>query len=229
MPNTFTVPDEPTERPLPGIADGDDAPDETFTDSIAIALGAIRSDTDLLYLGEIDVDTWSERMERNIAEYHTAAYLVGRDVSGEAEIEDELTSIGRTKLSAFVAVQLAHVRNFRNELLALPEGVLPDTERARADMYGQSVGGSWWRGRTGNTVLPAYPRDGTTNCLFNCCCEWDISNPDDDGVVFASWILGFCRHCPQCPERAREWGPLRLLPDGTYEPDVDQNDRTLFR
>lgn len=53
--------------------------------------------------------------------------------------------------------------------------------------------------------LPAHPGDGTTICLSNCKCSWEIE--DVDGGFNAYWRLGAAEHCETCVDRAAAWSP----------------------
>lgn len=61
----------------------------------------------------------------------------------------------------------------------------------------------------GMPILPAYPRDGTTECLGNCVCAWHITKvgPKDWDC---RWVLESDEHCPQCARRSHVWQPLHI-------------------
>lgn len=69
-------------------------------------------------------------------------------------------------------------------------------ERATAATWGKS--------------LPAYPGDGTTNCLGHCHCSWDFKV--EDRKIVAYWKLDptITDHCEVCLHRSAEWNPLVL-------------------
>jgi hypothetical protein len=87
----------------------------------------------------------------------------------------------------------------------------------RASMYGESLGQVYQRAyiaargsRDGLPALPAYPRDGSTQCLTHCRCEWRIKKVS---VVYyeAVWKLGIAEHCETCIQRSRDWAPLSII------------------
>jgi len=86
------------------------------------------------------------------------------------------------------------------------------SNEARSRAYARSVGLG--------PELPAYPGDGTSDCLTNCNCSWDIIpvyNAEGDQVIYweCYWRLGGSEeHCATCLQRAGDWSPLRVGPDG---------------
>ena len=83
---------------------------------------------------------------------------------------------------------------------------------ARLKMYVNSANESLWKGFAKDLPpLPAYPGDGSTVCLTNCQCEWEIQ--EAEGGFNCYWRLGAAEHCPDCLLRADEWNPL-FIPYG---------------
>ena len=90
--------------------------------------------------------------------------------------------------------------------------ISPAQANARLKMYINSANEALWKGYTSDMPpLPAYPGDGSTVCLTNCQCEWDIQ--PTDGGFNCYWRLGPSEHCPDCLQRAAEWNPL-FIPYG---------------
>ena len=81
---------------------------------------------------------------------------------------------------------------------------------ARAFMYVQASEQMYWRGQT-DVQLPAYPRDGSSECLMHCGCSWELDYQTN--VVLATWVLGPTEHCSTCEQRAAMWNPL-VIPLG---------------
>jgi len=206
MAEFFDTPDL-RERPPPPFEE-----DDPSMPIIMLAVEEMREITDELATGEIDVDTWFDSMLAAIVSYHLAAFMAGANVS-------ELTSIQIDILADVVANQEQFLNGFRDALASEPEGSpLSDKYRHRSDMYGWNTGSSYERGKTQPWVLPAYPKDGSTDCMTSCCCMWRIDIIDDEnGDVDAYWKLGRCFHCDQCPARARDWSPFRIR-GGVWEP-----------
>lgn len=83
---------------------------------------------------------------------------------------------------------------------------------SRLNMYINSANEAMWKGYTSDMPpLPAYPGDGSTVCLTNCQCTWDIQPVE--GGFNCYWTLGPAEHCPDCLERASRWNPL-FIPYG---------------
>lgn len=89
---------------------------------------------------------------------------------------------------------------------------------ARSRMYVRSAREAYERANArtrGAPELPAYPGDGSTVCLTNCACHWELEPVEDEatGEIVeweAYWTLGMTEHCPDCLERAEMWNPLRI-------------------
>ena len=54
--------------------------------------------------------------------------------------------------------------------------------------------------------LPAMPGDGSSECLGNCKCYWDVERVE--GGFNCYWRLTPAEHCSTCLERAATWNPL---------------------
>lgn len=85
---------------------------------------------------------------------------------------------------------------------------------ARMKMYINSAHEALWRaiGHSLGIQLPAYPGDGSTQCLVNCQCSWNIV-PVGRGEYDCYWELGPAEHCDDCKIRAEQWNPFRW-PEG---------------
>jgi hypothetical protein len=73
--------------------------------------------------------------------------------------------------------------------------------RRRAELYAGPVRATYYKERYPN--LPAWPADGSTECLAFCRCSWQES----DGQFY--WRLGAAEHCPTCNSRASSWAPYK--------------------
>jgi len=77
----------------------------------------------------------------------------------------------------------------------------------------------------GLPVLPAYPRDNTSECLMNDACRWVIV-PTGPNSWDCYWRLTpGVESCPNCLKRAEVWNPL-VITDGVIQPF---DARGLFR
>ncbi len=155
-----------------------------------------------LRAGSLTPAEWEAQMQVTLATYHQAAAMAGLKDAG---IEpDELTDA--------LAEQYAYLKGFRQTVAEFSGDEAPwGAWEARAAMYGDAIGASFWRSYAGGWPLPAYPRDGTTQCLTHCRCEWRIDVLDQEaGDADAYWELSPVEHCQTCIERAAQWAPLRI-------------------
>lgn len=167
---------------------------------LAQALLAVRALTDDLDVTG-DVQAWRDGFAALIARYHTAAQLVGQgDVT--------LTPAGRQALVKAVQAQLGYLDGFAADLRSPSAYAMG--RQARAAMYAEAIGASYWRGATRMLPLPALPKDGTTPCLTNCGCSWEIDELNGDGNYDCTWVLGTSENCQTCSQRAADWAPLRI-------------------
>lgn len=209
MANRFTEPDEGLE-PRPEIEQREGEDDDIFA-LAEMAISEIRRTTDALATGSITVETWYDQMTDILYAYHLAGWYVG---FGEA---DDPTDGQMEILAEAVAAQIEYLDKFHSDLKAEEEGSqLSNAYRHRAEMYGQAVGQSYYIGQARGWRLPSYPRAGDTDCLVYCRCRWELSFIDEDnGDLDAYWRLGAAEHCRQCPERAKDWKPLKIR-NGTW-------------
>jgi hypothetical protein len=149
------------------------------------------------------VDAWQYSFTNMLAQYHTAAFIVGQD--GKVEIGGP----AKTWLGNTLEDQLGFLKKWGLEIESDAEFKLG--WNARAALYAQGIGQSYWKGATKMLPLPAMPRDGTSQCLGNCTCSWDIQQLDGEGNYDCYWKLGAAeRHCQTCPQRAADWSPLKI-------------------
>lgn len=152
--------------------------------------------------GAESVAQWRAQFSQALAKYHTASLLVGQGNTA-------LTDPGRRYLSRTVEAQITFLSNFALEIQDAEE--FKPGWNARAALYAQGIGASYWRGATRMLPLPAMPRDGSSQCLSNCTCSWEITELDGEGNYDCTWHLGASeRHCQVCPQRAQDWAPLRI-------------------
>lgn len=141
-------------------------------------------------------------MEELLTRYHLAAYMVGAGTQ-------TVTGLARERVTAAVAGQLAYLEVFIDEIRDADTGDMGWSARAR--MYGESIGESYWAGKTRGLPLPSLPKDGTTQCLTNCKCRWDVKTIDEGKRDYdAYWKMSKAEHCQTCTQRAQEWNPIRI-------------------
>lgn len=151
--------------------------------------------------GAQTVEAWRAAFSAALAKYHAAALLVGQN--GAA-----LTDAGKAWLGKTVQAQLGFLEKWAVEIQ--DEAQFKLGWNARAALYAEGIGQSYWRGATKMLPLPAMPRDGTTPCLGNCGCSWEITELDGDGNYDCTWAMGPLEHCQICKQRAADWAPYRI-------------------
>ena len=115
----------------------------------------------LLEAKRITPSVWRDRMADLLARYHIAALMVG---AGETAVPPAGVAI----LARNLTNQYGYLDNFATEVAAAE--AFRNAWRARAQMYTQSAGASFWDGeiyrQAGRFLpLPAVPKDGTTQCM----------------------------------------------------------------
>lgn len=161
----------------------------------------VRGWTDALVESGMTLAAWKRAMLDGLRRYHAAAYLAGanaRTVSPQAA----------AALKKTVAAQLRFLNNFAIEIQDAPQ--FQPGWKARAELYAKGIGQSYWRGATRLLPLPAMPRDGTSQCLGNCGCSWEVQPLDGEGNYDAYWRRGRTDSCQTCVQRERDWAPLRI-------------------
>lgn len=147
------------------------------------------------------VEAWQQELARQIARYSAASFMVG---AGDTTLAPQ----GRTAVVTDLATQLHFLDRFAVEVQ--DEQAWQKGWNSRAAMYASSIQTPYWRGATRMLPLPAMPGDGTTPCLVNCKCSWDLQELDGDGNYDCYWRLSAVEHCQQCRQRAVDWSPLEI-------------------
>lgn len=169
---------------------------------VAAMLAELDGLADGINAGLLSPVAWHNAVANALLRGHVAAYLEGRGA-------DDLSDGARKLLGRLVGGQVEYLNKFLDQVEA--EGWSDGRDRARLAMYARNLVASYERGKTFGLDLPAYPGDGSTQCLTNCKCSWrivwlDAENLDAD----AYWDMGTAEHCDDCARRARRWAPLRF-------------------
>lgn len=129
-----------------------------------------------------------------------AEFLLGRGG------KHAMTSADTAHLRTLLADQRTYWNRWMGELRDDPASLA--RIRQRADLYTSASRGFFeqGRGRAWGVRLPAFPGDGSTRCLSNCKCTWDIA--ERQGRVEAYWRLGSGENCADCQRNAVEYSPL---------------------
>jgi len=150
----------------------------------------------------LDPDTWYDKFAQAIETYHREALQTGLGTLS-------LTERNMQYLDAVVEAQLGFLDGWKLEIQAEPQ--FRQEWKARAALYALSVKQDYWAGVSRFLPLPAMPGDGTSQCLGNCNCQWDIYWIDEEkGDADATWLINPGEHCQTCLQRAADWAPLRI-------------------
>lgn len=165
----------------------------------------------LLYEGMSYLETWRLEMSALLSRYHIASYMLGTD-------NPNLTQADWDIVENYYTTQEVYLNNFATEMLAA--GAILATMQARALMYAGAITAPYWGGLTFGLSLPAQPGDGSSECLSNDRCMWEIKELDKQaGNYDAFWVLEGAnpdgRNCQTCLDRARNWNPLQIR-NGVY-------------
>lgn len=148
---------------------------------------------------------WEAAAEKTLAAHHLAAYAQGAGVP-----VSKLTPKDHEVVEKYLQTQFDHLARFGQDLSVGRYAESPSSALNRSSMYADAAKATWWMGKTRGWDLPAWPCDGTTQCLSNCNCTWTIQELEGQGNADAYWRLGTNDHCQTCLVRAEEWAPLRI-------------------
>ena len=140
-------------------------------------------------------------------------YLLGRGGRSAMEASDW----------GILGSQLKNQYRYLNRLIfqSENEGLSEDLIKSRLSMYYRSSRQAYERASVqsyGAVELPAYPGDGSTLCMSNCKCYWQI----EERLDFYSnlkgwdcyWRLSSAEHCVTCVNRSTSWNPLFIAVNG---------------
>ena len=152
--------------------------------------------------GNITIQQYSDQCRKIIKNTYIDMYSMGRG--------------GRNNMSQAdwgrVGGMLKEQYSYFDKLMGQIERgeISPAQAMARLKMYINSANEAMWRGYVSNLPfkLPAYPGDGSTECLTNCRCEWYIVQIEGVGYD-CYWRLGEAEHCGDCVEHSTEWNPWK--------------------
>lgn len=161
----------------------------------------IKSISDRLSNGEISIQRWVTEMRQAVKDAYVIQYTVGKGGVGN------MTQSDWGRIGGLLKGQYAYLNGFASQIA---NGELtPKQIAARANLYIDSSTQAFERGKAashGLFSLPAYPGDGTTECMANCRCYWRITR--DGTTITASWIMSNAEHCETCRIRSVAWSNL---------------------
>lgn len=162
--------------------------------------------TERLIGGQLLVTEWESEMRWIIKDAYGAAYMLGRGGRFQMTFRD-WGFLGRA-----LSEQYRYLNNFAAQLVA--GSVTEGRTRMRANLYPLSARQVMSRGSTyalGGPELPAHPGDGSSECLGNDGCWWDLESTtlgDGSAGWNAFWRRTKTDSCVTCIRREREWAPL---------------------
>lgn len=144
--------------------------------------------------GKLTLDEWHQQMKDAIDKMYVFQAMAG--VNGDQSQVDQVSLTNQLK------DQYGYLDGFASDIeTAIKDGKSLDFVPSRAALYAGSSQESYWNATTGEADLPAYPGDGSSECLGNCGCKWVCRN----GKWY--WMRGKNDSCPTCLQRAEEWSP----------------------
>lgn len=151
----------------------------------------------------LDVDSWYDQFSSEIERYHREALQTGL----RSRLLDEQAL---NYLDNVVEGQIEFLDTWKLEIEE-NEGEFKQGWKARAALYAMSVRQDYWTGVSHFLPLPAMPGDGSTQCLSNCNCYWEITWLDETkGDADAYWRNGPGKHCQTCLVRSEDWAPIQV-------------------
>ena len=161
--------------------------------------------------GQLAPGDWRDMMRSEIKGEYLRQYMTGR--GGRAQ----MTYSDWGRCGAMLKAQYKWLEGFAAQVAT---GELSEAQiRARAWLYVDSARQAYEKGNAralGVPDLPAYPGDGSTECLSNCACYWRIEEVFDpetgDPVGWDCYweLTPGAEHCDDCEARGVEWYPLEI-------------------
>jgi hypothetical protein len=183
-----------------------------------------------LYTGNISIGAWEERMKAEIKSLHTATAVIGK-----GSFED-VSQSDWGRVGAEVKKQYRYLHNFAEYIAENRDTLSLRAIQARSHLYGNAAkhtaslmqagefaGGT--RRHPGRFKgLPWIPGDGSTECLINCKCRWELQVIDtmkskNKKMVQAVWKLSEAEHCDDCKSR-NNYTEILIVPYDTYVPPI---------
>ena len=154
-----------------------------------------------LFTGALDIGSWEAEMRTLIKEMYTSASAIGKGGW------DNMTFSDWGRLGNPLKDQYKYLQGFASDIAQRAEDITLPYIRSRARMYGNSAGYVAQLMQAQPDLiqnLPWLPKDGSTECLVNCKCFWELSvikKSKTTKTVRATWRLRPAEHCPDCVAR----------------------------
>ena len=156
--------------------------------------------TTMFSTGSIDYQTFHDRVGDILRQTYIDNYVMG------AGGRNSMTQKDWGSIGGMLHEQYNYLNPFMNQI---ERGELsPAQIEARLKMYINSASEAFWRGfsRDFPLKLPHYPGDGSTQCLTNCQCTWDIQFVPGVGYN-CFWRLSPVENCDDCIARSELYNP----------------------
>lgn len=172
---------------------------DEFTEGVLLESDKLISG--LMETGKLDIQTWNLQMRELIKNTYRAQYELA--IGGRGN----MTQADYGRLGGILAEQYRYLQGFTDDLASGKLSLSQAMYRAR--MYINSSTQAFERARAAGygLDLPQYPGDGSTQCLTNCKCEWNIQFDEDAFRFNCYWKLGYAEHCPDCLDAAQIYNP----------------------
>lgn len=151
--------------------------------------------------GTMTVQAFELEMRARIKRTYVTEYLLGRGGTHAMTVAD------RNQLGVMLNTQYDYLHRFAEALAA--GDYSEEYARNRASMYfsGATQAHEFGRAQAHGLSLPAYPGDGSTECLSRCRCSWRIIEKDAEWRC--TWVVnGASESCPDCLNRGQSWAPF---------------------
>lgn len=161
----------------------------------------VRQLSEQLANNQLTLEQWHNEMRAVVKRNYIAQYLLGRGG------RDAMTQSDWGRVGGLLSNQFRYLSNFAREISL---GLLSEEQiGARAELYIDSASQSFERakGAARGLELPAWPGDGTSECMANCKCHWALVELDD--LWECTWTINaVVENCETCATRSTIWAPL---------------------
>ena len=170
-----------------------------FRRDAALLAGRLRA-------GELSLADWQREMKRMVKDLQVTSAVAANGGNWGAMTAADWGRAGRACRD-----QYGYLARFAKDVQERAEKGLELTAAidTRAKLYA-GAGRKTFHSALGKTEgwpdLPAMPGDGSSECLGNCKCYWDVERVE--GGFNCYWRLTPAEHCNTCLERAASWNPL---------------------
>lgn len=156
-----------------------------------------------VFTGDLTIGAWEEAMRAELRQLHSSAAAIAKGGW------DNMTSADWGRLGTPLREQYKYLHGFATTIAEQADTISLKAIQARSRMYGRATGNTAALIQAGaviESLLPWIPGDGSTNCLVNCRCRWDlkvikVDKKSGDKTVKAVWRLSPAEHCETCIDR----------------------------